>query len=99
MKNKLVRTKAVKALLVKRDKVGLTERALMKRLNRFLADKEISVHKNRPARSLRGPTPLEKELGTFFVVRGDAVVEKHVDLEEFARRHGVLAAWECLGAS
>lgn len=91
----------------KKDQVGLRERALIKRVNRFLADSGRKLLKNRSTRSDKGQlTKNEKALGVFYIVdgvtewnrRGDKVVERHVDLEDFARQIEVMATYEVLAA-
>ena len=84
------------------DKVNLDERTVVKRVNRFLAQKGFKLCKNRPARKVAGSkTDRIRQLGTWYIVkggRGGAVVEKHVDLEKFARRNEIIASYEVLAA-
>ncbi len=89
-----------------KNKVPVSERALIKRVNRRLAEDGRKLMKNHPARSKKGRrrlTKREHEFGTYFIVRlgeGDldyeSVVERHVHLEDFAHRLGVLSAFEFL---
>ncbi len=93
-------------------KMPVSERALIKRVNRKLSEDGRKLMKNHPARSKKGRrriTDREDEFGTYFVVRlgmqafdanGEAdyasVAEHHVDLEELARRCGAISAFEFL---
>jgi hypothetical protein len=83
--------------------VKLNERSLMRRINRFLKADSCQLIKNRPSRAKGASKRLtlrEYELGRFFVVRaGQVVVEHHVDLEEFARRYGIIKPYEGLEAA
>ena len=81
---------------IEQDKVNLEERTLIKRINRFLGEKGYRLLKNRRTRG-KNPkrrTQREIDLGTYYVVDGDRVVEKHVNLERFARKHEIIASWE-----
>lgn len=79
----------------KRDKVQLTEKAIIKRVNRFLADKGRKLLKNHPARA-KGKRHTERTLalGIFYIVSDKRVVERDVDLEAFARKHEIIASYE-----
>ena len=79
----------------KRDKVQLTEKAIIKRVNRFLADKGRKLLKNHPPRA-RGRRHTERTLalGIFYIVSDKRVVERDVDLEAFARKHEIIASYE-----
>jgi len=87
-------------------KMPVSERALIKRVNRHLADSGRKLMKNHPARSKKGKrrlTQREIDFGTYFVVKngGDGleyenVVDRHLDLEEFGRSLGVISGFEFL---
>lgn len=87
-------------------KMPVSERALIKRVNRCLSESGRKLMKNHPARSKKGKrrlTQREIDFGTYFVVRlGEGgfdyenVVERHVDLEDFARDLGAISAFEFL---
>ena len=78
-------------------KAQVTERALVARVNRKLADK------GRQLRRARGfwdgkNWHEDNNLGRYFVLdlNRNNIVDHHVDLEEYARIILVLAAWEKL---
>ncbi|HYX20430.1 MAG TPA: hypothetical protein VFA98_06250 [Thermoanaerobaculia bacterium] len=79
----------------KRDKVQLTEKAVIKRVNRFLAERGRKLLKNHPprAKGKRGTDRIEA-LGVFYIVSDKRVVERDVDLEAFARKHEIIASYE-----
>lgn len=87
-------------------KLPVAERALIKRVNRCLSESGRKLMKNHPARSKKGKrrlTQREIEFGTYFVVKvgGDRleyenVVERDINLEDFARDLGALSAFEFL---
>ncbi|MCC6807838.1 MAG: hypothetical protein IT381_10460 [Deltaproteobacteria bacterium] len=75
-------------------RVFVTERALIQRLNRRLAQvgwHGMSLKKTRSARAFM-------DLGEFYIVdhENNFVVDRHVDIEEEARELGVLRDWEAL---
>jgi hypothetical protein len=87
------------------NKVSVSERALIKRVNRVLVDANRRLLKNRATRSKgskgrKALTKREIELGTFFIVdtleRGSSVVLKHVNLESYARGLDVIQPYEFL---
>jgi hypothetical protein len=91
------------------NKVSVSERALIKRVNRQLAPANRRLLKNRATRTKGASsgkagrkvlTKREIELGTFFIVetfnRGSAVVLKHVNLESYARGLDVIEPYEFL---
>jgi hypothetical protein len=79
----------------KRDKVQLTEKAVIKRVNRFLAERGKKLLKNHPPRAKgKRRTDRIEALGIFYIVSDKRVVEKNVDLEEFARRNEIIASYE-----
>lgn len=70
----------------KPQQVPVTPRALTQRLNRVLA-KEGKV--------LRGARGKQKtQLGDYYILKGDGVIETRVDLAALGRKLKVLAAWE-----
>jgi hypothetical protein len=75
-------------------KVPITERALLQRVNRALADDGKVV--NRPRGKPRADGP--GDLGAFFIVdlKKKAVVEKNVDLVKLAKKLEVLRDYEQL---
>jgi hypothetical protein len=83
---------------IEQDKVNLGERTVIKRINRFLGEKGYRLLKNRRTRGSnpRKRTQREIDLGTYYVVDGKRVIEKHVDLEAFARKHEIIASYEVL---
>ena len=85
----------------KADKVQIDERSVIRRCNRFLDRDGHRLCKNRPTRSAnpRRKTDREEKLGRFYILdvgRKNRVVEKNVDLEEFARRNGIIAPYEVI---
>jgi hypothetical protein len=78
---------------MKPTKAPVSRRALIQRLNRKLAKDGLTVKKTTGKQA-------KVEVGEFFVLdleRG-FVTEKHVELEKFAHKHGVLAEWERMEA-
>jgi len=73
-------------------KVAVSERALIQRLNRKLAEEGQRIKK-----TIDG-TRARIELGKFFIVdtkyRGCS--HKNIDLEAWGRKHSALAEWETL---
>jgi hypothetical protein len=90
--------------MTSRNKVPVLEYTLIRRVNRHLVEKDCKLVKNKKTRSKadrRKLTKREIEFGRYFVVRNPGtdsarVIEKHVDLEELARRCGVLEHYEAL---
>jgi hypothetical protein len=78
----------------KRDKVMLSEAVVMKRVNRFLAHKGHKLHKLHPPRGKKRLTDAQRDLGRFYISSESRVVERHVDLEGFARKHEIIASYE-----
>jgi len=83
----------------KLDKVPVSERALLQRVNRKLADDLEVIKRAKPVRAYveqgyADPYPLDT--GKFYRVdyRRNFMVEKDVDLEALAREIGALKAWE-----
>jgi hypothetical protein len=75
--------------MAKREKIGVTMRAVIQRINRKLApDDEVL----RAARSER----MRMEYGDYYVIgtRVGGVNEKNIDPETMARELGVLHPWE-----
>jgi len=70
----------------------VTVRAIMQRLRRVLPKGQMLM-KSRPVR-IRGKKTYPEDVGRFFVLNDAAIVEHHVDLDAFARRHDVLKPWE-----
>jgi hypothetical protein len=86
----LVRT-GITQMSVNHGKVPVCRRALVVRINRKLAGSGEMLRAARGAR-------LRRELGRFYRVdtRRNCLVEKNVDLEQFARKLRSLKAWEAL---
>jgi hypothetical protein len=85
----------------KADKVHIDERSVIRRCNRFLDKDGHRLCKNRKTRgkSKRQLTQRQIDLGTFYILdvgKKNRVVEKHVNLEEFARRNGIVAPYEVI---
>lgn len=84
----------------KADKVRIDERSVIRRCNRFLDKDGHRLCKNRKtrSRSKRQLTQRQVDLGTFYIldVSKNRVVEKRVNLEEFARRNGIVAPYEVI---
>ena len=78
------------------DKVEVDEKQVMKRCNRLLSKDGHRICKTRGPRDGVGLTDKQRALGRFYVIGKKRVVEKHVDLEEFARRNGIIAPYEVL---
>ncbi len=67
---------------------------VLQRLRRVLLPKGLTIIQSRPV-FVRGKKGYPDDVGRFFVVRGESeIVEHHVNLEEFARKHGVVKSWE-----
>jgi len=79
----------------KRDKVMLSEVVVMKRINRFLAHKGHKLHKLRgPRGKKRRFTEAQLDLGKYYIASESRVIERNVDLENFARKHEIIASYE-----
>jgi hypothetical protein len=68
-------------------------RVVLARLRRALLPKGLTIIMSRPV-LVRGKRGYPDDVGRFFVVREKEIVEHHVDLDAFARRHGVVKEWE-----
>ena len=77
---------------MKKNKVGISERALLARLNRKVVTDGLQVKKSRPG------TAGHAELGDYYAVDLNRAVvhSKHIDLEAWARELDVLADYEQL---
>ena len=66
--------------MVKSDKVPVSERALVQRVNRMLAQEDQALKKTRGSRWLN-------DLGTYYTVdlQHNAILDRMVDLEEFGK--------------
>ena len=69
-------------------KVPVSERALLQRLNRSLAEQGQMIRK--------AHRPDDSDTGAFYCVdiHRNSLEASHIDLEEWARKAGVLRAWE-----
>jgi hypothetical protein len=78
-------------MMVKKQKVPVTERALIQRINRKLHDDDQMVKTTRGGRA-------EMDLGRHYVLnwRINGVVHTNIDLEDLGRELGVLQDWEGL---
>ena len=77
-----------------KQKVPVSERALIQRINRKLVKDGELVKKCREGR-------WDRELGDYYKIdfeNSNVIVEKYVDLEETGRKLGVLAEYEKLEA-
>lgn len=91
-------------MLASNDRASVSERALIKRVNRVLLNSDLRLLKNRATRSKRAGAKLTKrevELGTFFIVATvpygkQRVVLKHINLESYARALDVIQPYEFL---
>jgi len=74
-----------------RQKVPVSVKALVQRINRRLKDDEQILKKSRGARA-------RLDLGEWYVLNWNRnlIVDKRVDPEELARELGVLHEWEVL---
>lgn len=74
------------------SKVKVTERALVARLTRKLASEGLQLKK------CRADSRWYNDMGQYFAVQldGNAVRERHIDLEALARKAGVLRGFEVL---
>lgn len=101
MKKKKLFIESRAGLKLAKDVVAVSEKAIIRRINRFIIQGGFELRKTRraPSNSKQAPRTV---LGTFYVVElglrpsGDRIVEKHVDLETFARKWGVLATYESI---
>jgi hypothetical protein len=90
--------------MTSKNKVPVLEYTLIRRVNRHLVDNDCKLVKNKKTRSKtnrRKLTKREIEFGGYFVVRHPGtdsarVIERHINLEEYARRCGVLEHYEAL---
>jgi hypothetical protein len=81
---------------LKLDKVAISERALLKRINRVLAlrSKKAQLFKTRTGGHRH--TEREEALGRFYLVVDGVVIEKRVDIGKLARDYGLLAPHETI---
>jgi hypothetical protein len=72
-----------------KTKLKVTARAVLIRMNRVLVKDGLCLKKSIGPRA-------RAEMGEYFVVHGKRgeVVEAHVNLEKFARKHEILKPWE-----
>jgi hypothetical protein len=71
--------------------VPVSERALIARINRKIADDDLILKRTRNARA-------ELDLGRHYTInfRVNFVADKHIDLEGYGRELGVLKPYEAL---
>lgn len=77
-------------------KITLSVRAIVQRLRRVLP-KEQKLMRSRP--TIVGDKRIyPRDVGRFYLinVNDETIVEHHIDLEAFGRRHRVVQAWEVL---
>ena len=74
--------------MAKQSKVPVTMRALVQRINRNLAEKEMQLKKSRGR--------LRSDVGEYYVldINRNFIAKQHVDPEDLGRRLGVLSDWE-----
>ena len=77
---------------MKRQKVMISERALLQRLNRALAERELRI------KSCKETSRAFSQLGRFYVVDNDGLA-MNVDLAAWGRKYGALKPWEELDGS
>lgn len=75
-------------------KAIVTERAIIQRINRKLADDDLVLKTTRGAN-------LQRSVGAHYVidVQRNFITNTHIDPETYARELGVLAHWEEVAAS
>jgi hypothetical protein len=75
---------------MRKNKVIVSERAILQRINRVLSKEGEMLKKSRPA--------YQTEIGDFYLIdlERNFVIKKDVDIEALARKKGVLAGWETL---
>jgi hypothetical protein len=82
------------------DKLTVSEYALMRRINRLLRAMPLKGHREcQLCKTRERPAERRKRVGKYFIVADDAIVKTHIDLEDFGREHGALAAYEALKVS
>jgi len=79
--------------MVKQDKITISARALIQRLNRKLAPDKMIKSNRRSER-------LTHQYGTYYVldIKQKKVVQSRVDLAQLARRLGAINDWEEINA-
>jgi hypothetical protein len=72
-----------------KNKVSVTTRSLLQRVNRALRPDQVLKSNRRSER-------MTEETGLYYVLdlKQKAVVQRHVDLEQFAKKLGAMQAWE-----
>jgi hypothetical protein len=87
--------------MTKDEKVPISERALLQRLNRALAKEDLMVKKSRSKDQDSRGNYVYRELGEFFVVntQRNVVDSKNIDLEDWGKKMKVLKPWERLEVS
>jgi hypothetical protein len=75
------------------DRVCVTERAIIQRINRKLEPEDRKVKTARSAR-------MERDYGRYYMIdiRRNAIADWHVDLDKLGRELNVLGAWEKVAA-
>ncbi len=84
---------ALEVTVSKQQKVPVSERALIQRLNRKIHDEDWMIRTTRGGRA-------EFDLGRYYCInwRINGVVAKNIDLEDWGCEYGVLKDWEELRA-
>jgi hypothetical protein len=72
------------------DKVPISERALIQRINRVL------TKRNEVLKTTRNKSLQAVSLGRYFIVNSNGLKQKNIDLEDYARTLDVLQSWEQL---
>jgi hypothetical protein len=77
------------------QKVGVSERALLQRINRKLKPENETVKAARMYNA-NGVSYENSNLGRFYSIdlERNHIIDHHIDLEAYGRELGVLAAWE-----
>ncbi len=79
----------------KRKTIVVSQKALLRRVNRWLKkERRQQMFKVQRPGGIR--TTREAELGRYFIVQNEEIVLRKVDIEDFAREHGVLSTFEAV---
>jgi hypothetical protein len=81
---------AREVLMAKVNEVPVSERALIQRINRKLGESGLKIRAARPR--------AVSSVGRYYVVdwRRNAIVDHHIDLEAYGRKHKVIQPYEGL---
>jgi hypothetical protein len=75
-----------------KDKIEVTKRSLIQRLNRALAPDQVLKSNRRSDRMI-------EEIGEYCILdlKQKRIVQRHVDLLQLAKKLGAIEAWEEIG--